>query len=275
MSRPLWFVEFLKRIYPSRFFVARSTHVPVIGRMIDRWLFHGDDLMFLPDDRVVRRIPINQSIERPEDMVLPSQVVDHFIERAQFHWVMDFCLCRTAMQCQDYPRDLGCLFLGESAQGINSELGHRVTKEEAREHVRRCREMGLIHFVGRNKLDTVWLGVEPGDRLLTVCNCCPCCCLWRALPYTVREIEKKFTRMPGVTVSVNNRCTGCGLCIQEDVCFVNALRLEGGRVVIDDICKGCGRCVEACPQGAIELTIEDDQYIRRSIERISSVVDVS
>jgi hypothetical protein len=90
---------------------------------------------------------------------------------------MNTCLCRDAKQCKDYPIDLGCLFLGEAALGINPRLGRGVTKREALEHIRRCREAGLVHLIGRNKLDTVWLGVGPGDKLLTICHCCPCCCL--------------------------------------------------------------------------------------------------
>ncbi|MDY6794139.1 MAG: hypothetical protein SWK76_02475 [Actinomycetota bacterium] len=59
--------------------------------------------------------------------------------------------------------------------GINPKLGRRVTREEAREHVRRCREAGLFHIIGRNKIDMVWLNIRLGQRLLTICNCCPCC----------------------------------------------------------------------------------------------------
>jgi hypothetical protein len=77
---------------------------------------------------------------------------------------MNSCICREAERCEDYPIDLGCLFLGEAALGINPQLGRRVTKEKALQHVRRCREAGLVHLIGRNKLDTMWLGVGPGDR---------------------------------------------------------------------------------------------------------------
>lgn len=274
MSRPTWFVELLKKIYPSRFFVAKATRLPIIGRLIDRWLFGGDGLIFLPQARSVRTVSIDRSIEQPDEMVLPSRVVEYFIEQADVHWIMDFCLCRAAERCDSYPIDLGCLFLGEAALKINPDLGHRATKEEALEHVRRCREAGLVHFVGRNKLDTVWLGVGPGEKLLTICSCCPCCCLWGVLPHVTPRISDKIKGMPGVEVSVNDQCVGCGACT-EDVCFMDAIRLEGGRAVISEACKGCGRCVEACPHGAIELSIEWERAVGESIDRISSLVDVS
>ncbi len=271
MSRPLWLVSLLKLSFPTRFLVARLSKAPVIGGLLDRWFFAGDDLFYLPKDRV---IPVNRSLDLPADLVLPSQVVDDFIATANYHWIMNVCLCRDASKCQDYPIDLGCLFLGQAAQGINPKLGRRVSKEEALAHVRRCREAGLVHLVGRNKLDTVWLGVGPGDRLLTICNCCPCCCLWRVLPDITPEIGHKVARMPGVRVAVSDSCIGCGLCV-PDVCFVHAIRMEGDVAVIGEACRGCGRCVEVCPQQAIALSIDDTQFVERSIHRLSALVDVS
>jgi ferredoxin len=219
-------------------------------------------------------IPVDEAVELPGEMVLPSQVVEHFIEQATTHWIMNFCVCRDGNHCQDYPIDLGCLFLGEAASGINPELGRPVTKEEALAHVRRCREAGLVHLVGRNKLDTVWLGVGPGDKLMTICNCCPCCCLWRVLPYMAPQIGAKVSRMPGVTVFVSDRCVGCGSCM-EGLCFVDAIRQVDGRAVIGDECRGCGRCVAACPQQAIEISVESGQFVREAIARLSPLVDLS
>lgn len=271
MSRPVWFVHLIKKSFPGRFVAARATRVPVLGRILDRWLFEGDDLLYLPREQVIQ---VNQPVDLPGEMVLPSQVVEHFIQKANYHWIMNACICRDARGCEDYPIDLGCLFLGQAALGINPRLGRRVTKEEALEHVRRCREAGLVHLIGRNKLDTIWLGVGPGDKLLTVCNCCPCCCLWRVLPYVAPRISAKITRMPGVSVTVSDRCAGCGTCTR-DGCFVDAIQLVDGRAVIGDTCRGCGRCVSLCPQEAIEISIEYGQFVAQSIARISPLVDVA
>jgi ferredoxin len=245
--------------------------VPIFGGVVDRWLFGGDHLVYLPRDQV---IPINEPVELPGDMILPSQIVEHFIEEASTHWIMNDCLCRDGNGCEDYAIDLGCLFLGEAAMGINPRLGRQVTREEALEHVRRCREAGLVHLVGRNKLDTIWLGVGPGEKLLTICNCCPCCCLWGVLPHIAPQIGAKVTRMPGVTISVNGRCVGCGTCTQ-DVCFVDAIRLVGQRAAIGEACRGCGRCVEICPEQAIEISVENGGFVAESVSRIAPLVDVS
>lgn len=271
MSRPVWLVQLIKKTFPGRFAAAKATKMPLLDRLVDHWLFDGDDLIYLPKDKSIK---IGQSIDQLGEMVLPSQVVEHFIEQASYHWIMNTCICRDAEKCEDYPIDLGCLFLGSAAMGINPKLGRRVTKEQALEHVRRCRKAGLVHLIGRNKLDTVWLGVGPGARLLTICNCCPCCCLWRVLPYLSPQIGAKVARMPGVSVAVGDDCTGCGVCA-EGTCFVNAIHMVDGHAAIGEACRGCGRCVDACPQQAIEISIDYSQFVDKSVARISSLVDVT
>jgi len=274
MARSLLFVKFLKKAFPGRRLIAKMTKAPLLGRAVDKMLFNGDDIMYLPKDNVAQKvIQIGKTLERPEETVLPSEIIHHFIDKANFHWIMNFCLCRDASKCEDYPIEYGCLFLGEAARGINPKLGREVTKEEAHEHVAKCRDAGLVHLIGRNKLDSSWLGVSPGDKLLTVCNCCPCCCLWKMLPDLNPAISRKVTRMLGVNVTVIDACVGCGTCA-EGICFVDAINMVDDRAVISDQCRGCGRCVETCPETAIEMTIANLDYLEDSIERISAVVDV-
>jgi ferredoxin len=177
--------------------------------------------------------------------------------------------------CEDYPVDLGCLFLGQAAEGIDSRLGRRVTRAEALAHVHHCRELGLVHLIGRVKLDRMWLGVGPGHQLLTICNCCPCCCLVGMSPHLDKSIQERITRMPGVRVRVTERCVGCGACTR-DVCFMDAIHLsEGGQAQIGEGCVGCGCCVSVCPQHAIELSVADSDFVRATIARIALSVDVT
>jgi Fe-S-cluster-containing hydrogenase component 2 len=79
--------------------------------------------------------------------------------------------------------------------------------------------------------------------------------------------------MPGVTVTVSDRCVGCGTCTL-DVCFVNAIHLKEDRSYINETCRGCGRCVAECPEGAIEITFETNRFVQDAIARISPLVDV-
>ncbi|MHA1137545.1 MAG: DUF362 domain-containing protein, partial [Candidatus Thorarchaeota archaeon] len=262
MARPMWFVSLLKKTFGTRSMIAKATNIPLLGRAVDKMFFEGDDVIYLPKDSVAQKtIQIDMKLDRPEETALPSEIIHHFIEKASFHWIMNVCICRDAAKCEDYPINYGCLFMGEAVQDINPELGRLVTKEEAHVYVRKCREAGLVHLIGRNKLDAQWLGVSPGDKLLTVCNCCPCCCLWKMLPDLTPEIGRKITKMSGVEVKVTDACVGCGTCTEEDVCFVNAISMVDGKAVISAECRGCGRCVEVCPNDAIELTINNPEFM--------------
>jgi ferredoxin len=265
----------LKKTFPNVRMIAKATKVPLIGRIIDYMLFEGDDIIYLPKNSVAEKvIPINQAVTQPDETVLPSQIVHHFIDKASFHWIMDFCICRDSLKCEDYPIDHGCLFLGEAAKGINPQLGREVSKEEAHEYIRKCDDEGLVHLIGRNKLDAVWLDANPGEKLLTVCNCCPCCCLWRVVQDLNPDIANKVTKMDGVRVEITDACVGCGTCT-EGICFANAISLVNDRAVISDECRGCGRCIEVCPEGAIQLHIDDPNFFDKSVKRVSEVVDVT
>ncbi len=274
MARPLWFVKLLKRNFNYRFFGAQLTNLPIIGKLMEKILFNehqnGDALFYLPKDHVI----INQEIEQPGSMVLPSVVVDHFINKANYHFLMHECLCRDANGCKDYPKDLGCLFLGEAVKDINPRLGRLVTREEALAHAKRARDLGLVHLIGRDKIDAVWMGVNASTKLMTLCNCCPCCCLFKFVPHLSPKLRAKLERMPGVSVVVHEeKCIGCGKCL-VNTCFVNAIHVVDGKAVIDPSCHGCANCVEACPTGALELHIDNADYINKAIQRLEEAVDV-
>jgi Pyruvate/2-oxoacid:ferredoxin oxidoreductase delta subunit len=271
MSRPIWFVNLLKRSFAGRFLAARATNLPGLGNLAEHMLFEGDDLLYLPRERTIQ---IHAPIAKPENIVLPSQVVTHFIEHSNYHWIMNRCICRDSSHCQDFPIEYGCIFLGEATQGINPALGHPVTKDEALAHAQRCREVGLVHLIGRNKLDMVWLGVSPGEKLLTICNCCPCCCLWKMLPLVNPSIGDKVSKLPGVTVTITDLCKGCGDCTQG-VCFVDAIHLVDGNARISQACRGCGRCIDVCSNDAIKLSIEGRDIYQQAITRLETLVDLT
>lgn len=269
MSMPIWFVNLLKKYFPNRFKIADLTNYPLIGTIIDAIIFNGDDIIYLPKDKIF----INQAIH-PENVMVPSAIIDNFIEKASHHWIMDHCICRESAHCTEYPQDIGCLFLGEAVLKINPQLGRLVSKREALEHVKRASEAGLFHMIGRDKLDTIWLGTGPGSKLLTICNCCPCCCLFKILPHLNADINLRVTRMPGVEVRILDSCAGCGSCT-EGICFVNAIYLgEDGKAHITEDCRGCGHCLEVCPNDAIELRITNSTFIEDSITRLSAVIDI-
>ncbi|MFX0209661.1 MAG: 4Fe-4S binding protein [Candidatus Hodarchaeota archaeon] len=271
MGRPLWYVELVKKTFPSRFFLARLTHVPIIGKIVHVMIFHDINMVYLPQNKVIK---VGKTVEDSGSTILPSQVVEHFVEQANYHWIMNFCICRSASKCEDYPKELGCLFLGEAVLKINPELGRQVKKEEALRHLKKCEEANLVHLVGKDKFDTMWLNIGPGEKLLTICNCCPCCCLWRMLTHVSPKIMPKVTKLPGVSVRVTETCIGCGKCTSSNVCFVNAIKMINKKAVITEECKGCGRCVNICPQNAIEISYNEES-VEKTIDRMELLVDVT
>jgi MinD superfamily P-loop ATPase len=117
-------------------------------------------------------------------------------------------------------------------------------------------------------------GVSNGEKLLSICNCDPCCCLWRVAPFVAPKIGSKVKMMSGIEIQVTDKCIGCGTCT-KGVCFVNAIELINDRAVINKECRGCGRCIDICPQKAITLSIEDDNYVKKAIEEIERLIDVT
>ena len=276
-------VKLIKLTFNYRFTFAKvCKKVPPLANVVDKLLFEGDNIQVLPRDSAIKsnntvvgeEITINTDVEIPENVMLPSQVLKEMIMKSRYHFIMDSCICRVSNDCKDYPQELGCLFLGKGAKRISPKLGKAVTAEEAIEHVNKCQEAGLAHIIGRNKIDSIWLNTGPKEELLSICNCCPCCCLWKMAPNLPENIGKNFSKMEGVEINLNEAiCVGCGSCT-KDICFVEAIRVENGKATIDMIkCRGCGRCAEVCPSGAITVQMAKDA-VKRSIKRVKPLVDV-
>ncbi len=253
------------------FQLARLSKLPLVGDFLHWFLFRDNHIVYLPADRV---IDIGESVSAPENMVLPSTAVNHFIRKAKHRFIMNECLCRAGCNCRDYPSNMGCLFLGEAADQINPKLGRAVDEAEALDHVQKCMDAGLVQMIGRDRLDSVALDIGPDDKLMTICSCCPCCCIWRIIPLASQEISDMIVKMPGVEVTVSESCIGCGICT-EGSCFVDAIQLENDRACIGPSCRGCGRCVTVCPNEAIEITISNPDYVAEVIDKLDQLVDLS
>lgn len=272
-------IEVIKLTFSSRFFLAKTCRkIPPLAKIVDKLFFEGDDIQVLPRDNSIKsmntaEIKINADIEVPKDIVLPSEVLKEMIRKSRYHFIMNSCICRVSNDCIDYPHDFGCLFLGRGTKRISNKLGKLVTKEEALGYVDKCQKAGLVNIIGRNKIDSVWLNTGPKEELLSICSCCPCCCLWKMAPELPENLGRGISPMVGARIKFNREiCSGCGKCI--DVCFIDAITILDGKARIDkEKCRCCGRCAETCSKGAIMVKIAEDAF-ERSIQRVEPLVDV-
>ena len=97
----------------------------------------------------MRWLPINQDIVMPENAPLPIELVERFIEETSHRVIAAYCGCRKGFGCEHYPHDIGCLMMGDSALEIKRYGCHEVGVEEAKAHLHRAVDAGLVPIVGK------------------------------------------------------------------------------------------------------------------------------
>ncbi|MDO5815614.1 MAG: 4Fe-4S binding protein, partial [Methanobrevibacter sp.] len=260
----------LKYIFNWRFWIAEITKKSKIyKKIIDKMLFEDDEIIVIPNT-----INVNKKIESEGSEFLPTEIIKEVIKRCDDIVIMDTCLCRASNNCEDYPQDIGCIFLGPTTNKIPSHIGKKSTVEEALAHVDKADAAGLSHIIGRNKIDTVWMNVHPGKGLLTICHCCPCCCLWKVYPNLDSDISDKLEKLDGVSVKLHeDKCKLCKKCLDE-ICMFEAISLNDNKITIDyDICKGCGLCVNQCKFDAITIDYSDET-IDNVVNRMDNLLEI-
>ena len=241
----------------------KLANVPFIGERLPE--FH-------PEKSNFSWIPINQDIQGAEQIALPEEVLDRLIDKASHRVIVNFCGCRIAMGCKDYPAEIGCLMMGESAMMIPEKIREEVSAQEAKAHVRKAIKAGLIPITGKARIDNDIFMIPDEGKLLTVCLCCECCCITRFNRYLTPEILRGIQHpVEGLTVEVTDDCIGCGTCV--DKCYITAIELKYGQAVIGDMCAVCGRCATHCPEKAIKLTLDNPNAVDDVVRRIESVID--
>ena len=258
----------LKYIFNWRFWIAQLTRKSkAFKKIIDKMLFEDDEIVVIPNT-----ININKKIESEGSEFLPTDIIKDVIRRCDDIVIMNSCLCRSSNNCKDYPHDIGCIFLGPTSKKIPSHIGKKATVEEALAQVDLADEAGLSHIIGRNKIDTVWMNIHPGIGLLTICHCCPCCCLWKVYPNLDEDISGKLEKLDGVQVKLHeDNCRKCGKCL--DACMFKSIEKKDGKITIDEnTCRGCGLCVNNCKFNAI--TIEyNDETINNVVNRMDNLFE--
>jgi len=201
------------------------------------------------DGKDIQIIKIDQSVEMPEDFVLPSQTVEDIINKFD-DIAVGYCFCRQRRsllgdRCATSAPMLNCFTFGKSARHTVAQgFAKKISREKALQIMKEAEAAGLVHKA-----------FHPGSREnspeTSICNCCKDCCdtfnLWRngTLPlinstYHLSEIDREA-------------CTGCETCV--DWCPTDAIALddEGLAKRDENACIGCGVCARFCPENAISL----------------------
>jgi len=257
--------ELIMHLWPLGKVVNRLGNQPVL-RSVLRPYFSAKD-----NEAII--LPVNEAVRGTESAVLPFALLAPLIERASARAVLNECPCRRGEDCQAYPHEPGCLFLGEGARAIDPDRGRPVGVEEALAHARQAMTLGLVPLIVHAAFDA-WLLDIPYRRMLAICFCCDCCCTVRhGLRLGPPAFWDTVVRLPGLNVSVSSACTGCGLCLE--VCYVRALSLENGRARVGEACKGCGRCTRRCPEGAITFGLDEhEEVLAGLLERIEARTNI-
>ncbi|TFG17891.1 MAG: 4Fe-4S dicluster domain-containing protein, partial [Promethearchaeota archaeon] len=195
------------------------------------------------------QITVNQNIEVPKEVIIPTQRIEDLIEKFD-DIAVGHCFCRNHKDllgepCKQTKLRENCFTFGKSARYVSEQgFARLISKEEALIIMKQSEKDGLVHKAFHPHSDI--------QRMETsVCNCCKCCCgtldWWRG----------------GMTAMINSTnflssideelCTGCGICVEK--CPVEAIHLNNDSVanVDNNICIGCGVCAHFCPENAVTL----------------------
>jgi len=169
--------------------------------------------------------------------------VSEYIDKAEYIAV-GTCYCRHHGELMGRPctkpKDV-CMGFGPDARYMaDRKFGRLITKEEAREILRRSEEAGLVHCSS-----------NMSKYIQFVCNCCTCHC---GILQSMKKYNMKgAAAMSGFITSVDaESCITCGDCVER--CPMEALTIEDDRLLFDNNkCIGCGLCSSACPTGSLKL----------------------
>jgi UDP-glucose 4-epimerase len=249
-------------------------------RNIQPWMSPKKNSMtYLPisykPETTTRKIPVEESAGESASEILPPRIVHDFIEKAEYHVIMDHCGCRLSGECEHFTADIGCLFMGETALNLPHGVSRRVTKEQAHKHVERAIGVGLVPVVGKIRVDNFIFLTPDKNRLLSVCFCCHCCCMMGAFKHLPGDhLDNVMTPLEGVHIEVTDDCNACGTCLET--CIFEDIIIEIGKSRHSNKCRACGRCVTYCPQDAVKITIENPTTFTEIVkQRIESYVKVA
>jgi Fe-S-cluster-containing hydrogenase component 2 len=207
---------------------------------------------FSKTPQMMYTLPIEEEITTNQE-ALPYDRVSQIVEQSQSFMVQE-CICKKEQGLLDNPCDKPleiCMAFAPIPNVFDDQkTGRAITKEEAKELLKKAEEAGLVHMTNNFQ-----------NGRFFICNCCGCCC------GVLRSINEYGIPASSVVNSHfyaeidPDACTACGVCADER-CQVNAIEEgEEAYMVIQKQCIGCGLCVSTCPADAIQLVKKPDEEI--------------
>jgi Na+-translocating ferredoxin:NAD+ oxidoreductase subunit B len=185
-----------------------------------------------------RVIPAESALPA-EVEILPFEVASRMMAKSDAIAVAD-CPCRVLERKCEKPLDV-CLAFDGAARFLSERgMAKPITLAQACDVLKRAEDAALVHTGSNN-----------ADKLLFLCNCCPCCCHFLGL-ITRQQAATGLAKSSYRAHLSSNACTGCGICTER--CPVKAFDLQGDVALLDsEKCIGCGLCVSYCAPGALVL----------------------
>ena len=197
----------------------------------------------------IKVIPVDKSIEVPEEFVLPSQSVEEIINKFD-DIAVGRCFCRQRRKmlgepCHTDAPMMNCFTFGKSARHTAAQgFAQMITKEEAFRIMKEAEEGGLVHKAFHP-------GSNESRPETSICNCCKDCCdtlkIWRDGVFPLNNSTYYLS------VIDREACSGCGICVER--CPTEAIQLNENEEAEreESLCFGCGICARFCPEEAISL----------------------
>ena len=174
----------------------------------------------------------------PDD-ARPEENLADFL-KGQDYFSVSTCPCRLSHWLADPGNHCKhmletCLHTGDCARWcVEHGQGRELTLDEALELLKKANEDGLVHTINIEGF---------------ICNCCTDCC---PLFMGLHQLNTKtMIASPFIPQVREEECNACGDC--EDICPVNAMRVDKIAEVDVDTCIGCGLCVTHCSMEALAL----------------------
>ncbi len=254
VTRNSW--KYYVKFQPTSSKLLKKTSHPIFGQLI-RWLYRLEGKNYHTQGHI---LPLNKSLDKSErfgkSLVTPADLVKKAVNEASYRIILDRCLCRDGFECKDYPRDLGCLMLGEACRHmVDSGIAREITEEEALAFVDKAADLGMVSILGWAEYEAVAKGISEEDHTnyFEICFCCPCCCLGlKNYKYMHKNDHMRFIfKSIGWRAQGTAECTGCGKCVK--ICPMECISITENGISVRDDCIGCGLCSYNCPSDAIVM----------------------